>query len=108
MASEGDTKIQITMTVTPSEARKFLEQLARDDAFRESVEADPLTALAGCGIQVTDKSVPKKVKLPDKTEIEKVLAKVVEADELGKTGHQPHGYALLNCVLGAMPLIDAR
>jgi putative modified peptide len=108
MESEDGTQIQVTMTATPSDAREFLELLAGDDDFRARVEAEPQAVLAEYGIQVTDESFPDTVTLPDKTEIENVLAKIIEADELGKTGHQPHGYAILYCVLGAMPLVDAR
>ncbi|GAB2629509.1 NHLP-related RiPP peptide [Novilysobacter erysipheiresistens] len=63
-------------------ARKLLERLAQDDAFRAQMESDPITALAEHGFKVDPSIAPSKVQLPSKDEITSnidLLSKQLEA-----------------------------
>lgn len=101
-------EIHVKVRTTPKQGREFLEKLASDDDFRARVEREPKAALAEYGVDVPDHALPQAVTLPPREHVQGMLAHLNEQDELGKTGHLPHGYALLYCVLGAMPLVDAR
>lgn len=106
--NEEQREIHVTIRTKPEQAREFLERLAAEEEFRAGVERDPRGTLARYGVEVPEDAVPETVALPKRGEIERMLAHLDEQDELGKTGHRPHGYAVLWCVLGAMPLVDAR
>lgn len=63
-------------------ARKLLERLAQDDAFRAKMESDPITSLAEYGFKVDPSIAPAKVQLPSKDEITSnidLLSKQLEA-----------------------------
>lgn len=63
-------------------ARKLLERLAQDDAFRARMESDPITALAEYGFKVDPSIAPAKVQLPSKEDIlsnTELLSKQLEA-----------------------------
>lgn len=63
-------------------ARKLLERLAQDDAFRAKMESDPIPVLAEYGFKVDPSIAPGKVQLPSKEEIASnidLLSKQLEA-----------------------------
>lgn len=63
-------------------ARKLLERLAEDDAFREQMQADPIAALAEYGFKIDPDIAPHKIELPSKYEISKnidLLSQQMEA-----------------------------
>ncbi|TFW31425.1 NHLP-related RiPP peptide [Duganella callida] len=51
---------------TPTELSTVLDKLASDDAFREQLLGDPVTALAGLGINIDPAHVPAARSLPSK------------------------------------------
>jgi hypothetical protein len=93
--------VQITMSITPDEARDFLERLASDDEFRERLEASPREVLSEYHIVVPQEAIPDPLILPPKEEVESVVAEIDERDELRKAA----GYAVLYKALGAMPFV---
>ena len=54
---------------TQENARKFLQRLADDDAYRAQVEKDPVGCLAEYGFKVDKAKAPARVKLPSSKEI---------------------------------------
>lgn len=52
-----------------------LRRAAHDDGFRSLLAADPVSALAQCGV-ITTTGLPSHVTLPDKTALQKLLAQV--------------------------------
>lgn len=67
---------------TLDNARSILQRLASDDAFRASMEQNPVAAFAEYGFTLDPSIVPGSVNLPSKEEIEanlELLAKQFEA-----------------------------
>lgn len=54
---------------TQDNARKFLQRLADDDAYRAQVEKDPVGCLAEYGFKVDPAKAPASVNLPSSKEI---------------------------------------
>ena len=54
------------VTVTPVMLDQLLDQLAHDDAFRNTMLADPLSALRGLGISADPQQIPADRSLPSK------------------------------------------
>lgn len=52
----------------------FLSRAAKDDRFRSEIRQNPVEAFARFGLQVAPSRVPSAVTLPEKMEIEQVLA----------------------------------
>ena len=99
---EGD--YQITFNISREDARRFLADLATDDAFRKDVEADPVAELGGRGITVSRDVFPDTVKLPSKKEIAHIL---YAGDSLHEETASPFGW-LIVFVFGAMPVTTGR
>lgn len=59
----------MTTTLTQQHASSLLDKLANDDAFREQLLGDPVTAMASVGIKVDPASVPNVRQLPSKAEV---------------------------------------
>jgi putative modified peptide len=63
-------------------ARKLLQRLAEDDAFREHMQTDPVAAFAEYGFKIDPGIAPNKIELPSKYEISKnmdLLSQQMEA-----------------------------
>lgn len=63
-------------------ARKLLQRLAEDDAFRAQMEADPIAAFAEHGFTIDPAIAPRRIELPSKYEISKnidLLSQQIEA-----------------------------
>ena len=99
---EGD--YQISFNISRDDARRFLADLATDDAFRESVEADAVGELRKRGIDVAPGLVPETVKLPPKKEIAHIL---YAGDSVHPETASPFGL-LVVFVFGAMPVTTRR
>ena len=66
----------------PEVFREFFLQLSEDDAFRESVVANPALVMQEYGIEYDEDSIPEVVQLPDKAVIKANLDRYV--DEMGR------------------------
>jgi len=93
------------ITISDTDALKFLERLATDDAFRAELAQDAGRVLRDHGIELDAANVPKVVSLPSKAEI----GDFVEREKKKKAAmHNVLGFAILYWVLGAMPLVVAE
>lgn len=64
----------MTTTLDLATATAMLQQLAQDDAFREQMLGDPVSAMATLGVTVDPATVPAVRQLPSKAEIAANLA----------------------------------
>ncbi len=58
----------MTTTLTQEHASTLLDKLANDDAFREQLLGDPVSAMASIGVKVDPATVPAVRRLPSKAE----------------------------------------
>lgn len=68
----------LMLSMSRKEAKKFLNDLENDDAFRRRLRNNPQKALAEVGIVLSKGSIPDEVELPEKGEIAKFLKPEVE------------------------------
>ncbi len=73
---------------TQENARKFLQRLADDDAYRAQVQKDPIGCLAEYGFKVDPAAAPKEVNLPSKADI------AANIDQLGERLTSSLGYVV--------------
>ena len=52
-------------------ARKLLQRLAEDNAFRERMQADPIAAFAEYGFVIDPAIAPHRIELPTRYEIDR-------------------------------------
>jgi putative modified peptide len=94
---------EISMNITPEDARALLRSLAEDDGIRERFQSNPREVLAEHGIEVDDNQMPETVILPDKQEV------LLFLDVLEQTGFSDvasaFGFALMVFAYGAMPVL---
>ena len=95
---EERAKIHISLSLTQSEARELLDQLAQDGhEFRNELESDPRSALKKLPIEITGVRLPEHIKLPDPSHFRKLLARIEENDFADPS--VPAGYVLFMMVL---------
>jgi hypothetical protein len=69
----GGDPATIVLDLAGADARRFINDLATDDAVRRRVERDPRAALAGYGISVPAELVPDEVRLPTREQLQYLL-----------------------------------
>jgi|ERR671936_2779674 putative modified peptide len=75
-------ELQLTMRMTPSQAREFADRLAEDDAFRERLTNDPQGALSEYGIEIGGALVPETVTLPEKEQVVELREAIQAGQEI--------------------------
>lgn len=79
-----------TIDMSDERFAEFLDRLASDDLFRESMERDPAATLVGAGFRVSKESMPKKVKLPSKRELKGKIGSYLERKRAALLDFLPH------------------
>ena len=97
----------VRISLTEEEARTFLDRLATDAGFRDSVEQNPRATLLEYRIDLGAESVPETVTLPSPEQITQFVEAVQAGNYLGPRPSAVLGWAILHIVLGAMPLVAA-
>jgi hypothetical protein len=98
----------VRIDISRSAALKMLGELADPKSkLRRDLERSKQSArkaLAARGIEISEESLPAKIRLPAP---EHVAALRMQARALGPPNQQPLGFFILGAVLGAMPVVDA-
>ncbi|RMH15660.1 MAG: hypothetical protein D6696_20045 [Acidobacteria bacterium] len=62
-----------TPGISPDGNLAFLYRAAHDDVFRHELEANPAAVLANHGIQVDAETLPERITLPSKQELQQAF-----------------------------------
>ena len=106
---DDDQSVEITLRLTPAQAREFVRGLA-DDAFRARLEKEPAAVLEEFGITITPREVMEaSVSLPPKEEVRAVIAKLDASENPNDLTNEAYGYAyyaVLFRMFPALPFIE--
>jgi len=72
--SSAEFESNVTLRMTQSQAREFLERLESDDEFRERLAAYPREVFSEYGIEIAPELVPEQVTLPEKEQLKEIQA----------------------------------
>lgn len=89
VGASGGNRVHISLT--PEQAREFVQALAEDDEFRDRLSEQPLETLADYGIQIPQEMIPSEIVLPSKDEAREALNSIDQGQELRL---QPTGFLL--------------
>ena len=90
------------ITISDTDAQKFLERLASDDDFRAELEKNAAEVLRAHGIELDPEDLLENVTLAPKQEIEEFLQPMRTRQ---RAQYNWLGFAILYYVLGAMPFV---
>ena len=90
------------ITISDTDAQKFLERLAADDDFRAELEGNAAEVLRAHGIALEPEDLLENVTLAPKAEIEEFLEPLRTRQ---RAQYNWLGFAIIYYVLGAMPFV---
>jgi putative modified peptide len=90
------------ITISDTDAQKFLERLVADDDFRAELEGNTAEVLRAHGIALEPEDLLENVTLAPKAEIEEFLEPLRTRQ---RAQYNWLGFAIIYYVLGAMPFV---